>query len=435
MDALRLGAGVHVVDVMHRADRFQASADRAAVTRRGGIQMNFQLAGGECLEHRHDQQAGRVLAEAIGNEADPDRRVDGRHRVGEGQLPAQGRHLRIDGGGKVAGAVKLFFSGDVLGQKAERRDAGDALGHRFAQAGAEQPKLAPLAKPAQGEDALAQRGTVGSVELQCTRIGLLGVIRSTQLIQHQPGVVGVLAVRRRQLFGAQEGLRRVGMLAAHAVGMTQHGVRAGHPRGDLQGLAGVNGGLFGMVDFQFGRRQVEAQARMIGRAMGGHRIGRACLQIARGGHQCIAERQQDHRVAGRHPQRGTHAFDRLVRATVGNFHAGQVALHFPAAGTELLGLIKQAQGIFAPIELVQRDGVDPQQFGRVLKTRQCLFGQLRGLGIGGGFDQLGQARQQGVQFGRRFGQVSGIHPTTLAYARSHAKRWLHAPLSDCNWSA
>ena len=177
------------------------------------------------------------------------------------------------------------------------------------------------------------------IAFQRTRIGHLGLIEAREVIQHHAGVIGMLALCRFQFFSAQVGLQCFGRLAAYAMGMPQHGVRGSHSRRDLQRLLGMNGGLFGVIDRQFGGSDVEAQTRVTGCAIGRHGVGIACLCVPCGGHQRVAERQQDDRVTWPKAQRCAHAFDRLIGTTVGNFQAGQIALHLKAVGGELFGLV------------------------------------------------------------------------------------------------
>jgi hypothetical protein len=122
-----------------------------------GLQVNLDCVLAQRFEHRDDQQAGRMIAEAVGDEADAQRCIDRSSRMRKREVRAQRRGARFDGRRAGLRTLQLLGRARGLGEEAERCDAGRALASACAQARRQRIEIVPVAQLPAQEDELAER--------------------------------------------------------------------------------------------------------------------------------------------------------------------------------------------------------------------------------------------------------------------------------------
>lgn len=129
---------------MQARGHVQPRADRAAVIGLGGEQVGIHWLRAQRLHQRHAQQAGRMLAKAVGHQPHAQARGIGA-RWWRHELAPQRCHAGLDRGGGRARALQLLGRARRFGKEAEWRDAARARGHALAQCPRQTVEVGPVA--------------------------------------------------------------------------------------------------------------------------------------------------------------------------------------------------------------------------------------------------------------------------------------------------
>ena len=110
------------------------------------------------------------------------------------------------------------------------------------------------------------------IQLHGAPVGLGGGAELADFFQQLAGLERVLRILRCEALGLQPRLGRLSGLSLSAQHLAEQSVGGVEARMDLQGLGDVHLRLLDAADLQFGGSQVEPQAGVALRAIGGQRV-------------------------------------------------------------------------------------------------------------------------------------------------------------------